>query len=171
MLIVPPECVEVVRKFRPHGDYAKDVEADFLMIEPHLPERVDSILDIGCGLAGLDVFLKRKYPLAHLSLLDSDGEDPVYGWGETNNPYGSRKLADAMLDANGFKADRWLNAGTTEKLKADLVVSTIAWGFHFPLSSYEVEGYCIADLRKHYEKERGTVIFDNGKSVRCAFQC
>lgn len=168
-MLIPDK--EAAKKFRPHTDYAADVKADFEQIEPYLPERVESILDIGCGLAGLDVYLKRKYPDASLSLLDSDGENPVYGWGDVNVPYGSRKAAEALLEANGVKVDRWVPAGTKERLEADLVVSTVAWGFHFPLSTYDVHGFCIADLRAGKKEPRGTVISDNGKAVRCAFRC
>lgn len=157
--------------YRPNGDYASEVEADFAQIEPFLPSQASSILDIGCGLAGIDVFLKRKYPGARLTLLDSDGDVAVYGWGEVNNPYGSRALAEELLMVNGVQVDEWLPAGTKGKLKADLVVSLVAWGFHFPLSTYDVEGFCIADFRKGREPLRGTVIVENGKLARCAFTC
>jgi hypothetical protein len=168
-MLFPEECMAVSRKFRPHADYLAELEMDFAQIEPHLPEKVDSILDIGCGLAGIDVYLKRKYPKAYLTLLDKDGNDAVFCWDGT--PYGSRREAEMLLEANNFKVDRWLPAGTTEPLKADLVVSLLAWGFHFPLDTYKVSGFCIADLRKGKEEPRGVVISENSKVARCAFQC
>lgn len=171
MILIPQSCIQAAKKFRPHGDYAAEVEKDFAEIDPYLPEFADSIIDIGCGLAGIDVYLKRRYPHAHLTLLDGDGDLPVYGWGETNNPYGSKALADELLEANGVRADRWVKADTRDHLRSDLVVSLVAWGFHFPLKTYDVRGFCIADLRKSYEPARGIVISENDKVARCAFTC
>lgn len=166
-MIVPDK--QAAKKFRPDTDYAEDVKRDFEQMEPYLPEQVGSILDIGCGLAGINVYLKKKYPKATVSLLDGDGDFPVYGWGEANNPYGSQKAATELLEANGVSVDRWIPAGTKEDLRADLVVSTVAWGFHFPLKTYNVSGFCIADLRKNFEAVRGQVIAENSKVARCAW--
>jgi hypothetical protein len=142
------------------------------MIEPFLPSNVESILDIGCGMAGIDVFLKRKFPSARLELLDGDGKhQAAYGFSPDAKPYSSRAATSALLEANGVSCDRWHEAGTKEELKADLVISLLSWGFHYPLSTYKVRGFCIADLRKSHEKPRGTVIFQAPKFERCAFAC
>jgi hypothetical protein len=170
-MIVPVECRRYTDLHRPGGDYALDVAADFAMIEPYLPARVESILDIGCGMCGIDVFLRRKYPLARLELLDSDGDKPFYGHGAECWPYGNRRAAEALLAANGAgKVDRWHDVGTRETLRADLVVSLLSWGFHYPLSSYRVEGFCVADIRHgRGEGPRGALIWAAKKSDRCAW--
>jgi hypothetical protein len=146
------------------------VADDWRMIEPHLPERVESIIDIGCGMGGIDVYLKRRFPQARLELLDGDGETAFYGYGESQ-PYSSREACEALLSENGVRVDRWHNVGTTEMLSADLIVSTLAWGFHFPLESYRVRGWCIADLYRSREPARGEVIWRAQYSDRCVFQC
>lgn len=171
MLTVPAECVKFTQMHRPGGDYVGDVMADFAMIEPFLPDRVDSIIDIGCGMAGIDVFLKALYPWATLRLLDGEGNAPVYGWGEQCHPYSSRAAAEALLYSNGVEHDGWIDIGERGPLKADLVISLLSWGFHYPLSAYAVEGFCIADLRRGREPARGRVIREHAKSDRCAFQC
>jgi hypothetical protein len=170
-VLIPKECEGWIKVQRPQGEYLETLEEDFRIIEPHLPEKVESILDIGCGMAGIDVFLKRKFPNATLALLDSDGDETTYGWHAVCNPYSSRKSAEALLAANGVKADRWHDVGTQEELKADLVISLISWGFHYPISTYKVTGFCIADLRRKNEKPRGKIIASMLKSDRCAFVC
>lgn len=140
------------------------------MILPFLPVEVESILDIGCGMAGIDVFLKRRYPKASLLLLDGDGDDPRDGWNEQLDAFSSRSVAAELLAANGVSVDRWLDVNTTEPLVADLVISLASWGYHYPLSTYKVSGFCIADLRKSQEPQRGVVIMDYTKRARCAWR-
>ena len=171
MLIVPKQCEVWLSKQRPQGDYQKDIQNDFETIEPFLPKKVGSILDIGCGMAGIDVFLKRKYPSARLELLDGDGKNDKYGFSPRYEPYSSKNATEAMLEANGIACDKWYEAGTTEALKADLIVSILSWGFHYPLSTYKVSEYCIADLRKGHEEPRGVVVYEALKYKRCAFTC
>lgn len=171
-MIVPEGCERWLKVQRPQGDYRKEIELDFLMIEPHLPERVESILDIGCGMAGIDVFLKRKYPTARLELLDGDGDmRPSYGFNRRCKPYNSRQATAELLKANGVSIDRWHDIGTKDELKADLVISLISWGFHYPLAMYKASGLCIADLRREYEEPRGKVIYQALKYDRCVFAC
>ena len=171
MLRINGKYAAALERMRPGTDYAFDTHSDWMQIAPFLPDKCRSIIDIGCGLAGIDVYLKRKYPDAHLTLVDSDGTTPVFGYGVARNAYGDRALADELLAEHGVVADRWLPADTDERLDADLVISILAWGFHFPLHTYQVSGYCIADLRNRFEPQRGLVIHDNGKASRCAFVC
>lgn len=155
--MIPQECFETAKRHR-YVDYSKSVEADFEMIEPHLPKEVNSILDIGCGLAGIDVFLKRKYPKASLTLLDSDGSHGNAGFSAGGGAGGDRKLTQSLLEANEVKIDRWLDIGTKDCLSADLVISLLSWGFHYPLSEYSVEGLCIADIRHGHKAPKGLTI-------------
>jgi hypothetical protein len=170
--VVPDEAKHYIAMHRTHikpDEYAADVEKDFLQIEPFLPETVNTILDIGCGMAGIDVFLKLKYPDAHLCLLDGDGEKFGSGWNKTLDPFSSRAIAGKLLRANGVSVGHWFDIGTKEDLKADLVVSLLSWGFHYPLDTYKVSGFVICDLRIDRERPRGEVIAQTAKYNRCAF--
>lgn len=168
-MIIPPQCQEWARLHRPQGDYLTELEAEWAILEPHLPQTVSSIVDIGCGLAGIDVYLKRRYPNAKLTLLDSDGGKPQYGFKSVCRPYGNRRLAETLLAANATAADLWLPAGYPDLICADLIISLISWGFHYPLSTYNVQGTCIADLRKDHEPARGIIIADTPRYRRCLF--
>lgn len=167
-LLIPERCLRWAKAQRPDSDYLKGLVEDFRTIEPHLPADVESILDIGCGIAGIDVFLKRRYPKARLELLDGNGDKSVYGW-HPEKPliYNDRKATEELLEANGFNVDRWHDVGTKEHLKADLVISLISWGFHYPLSTYKVSGYCILDARRGKERVGGKVIHRSTKYDRC----
>lgn len=193
-LIIPDACVPFIRwqrtRFIQHRvpdpedvkrGYAKWVAEDFAGMEPYLPARVDSILEIGCGMAAIQVFLKRKYPDAHLSLLDGTGENTVKfdgtdsdvgkgGWNETLEPYNSRAHTEMLLTANGVTVDRWHDIGTTALLEADLILSMASLGYHYPLDTYRLCGFVICDLRRGVEKPRGKVIFKGPKYDRCAWQ-
>lgn len=182
MIVVPDAAAPWIRlqrtNFRNHGDaqakhaYATDVLADFAQLEPHLPERVESILDIGCGLAGIDVLLKRRYPDAKLYLLDGDGDETRSGWNPDGDlgAFNSRAATEELLKVNGIVPDGWYNIGSSKHLKADLVISLASWGYHYPLSTYRVSGLCIADLRKSAEPARGTVIREYKKRNRCIWR-
>ncbi|MGP1675910.1 MAG: hypothetical protein ACTS6J_01975 [Burkholderiales bacterium] len=184
-LIIPDECVPYIRfqrsrliKVKVPDDaevkrrYAEWVAEDFAGMEPHLPERVDSILEIGCGMAAIQVLFKRKYPHARLELLDGDTVTKEGGGGYSDKPdvYNSRALTELLLGANGVTVDRWRDIGTKELLAADLIISMASAGYHYPVRMYRLNGMCIMDLRRKAEKQRGKVIFVGIKYDRCAFQ-
>lgn len=149
--------------------YEDRLQEQFDLIKPFLPATVARILDIGCGMAGIDVLLKAHYPTAELWLLDGDGDDPRTGWNSSLGAFNSRLVADEFLGANGVKADRWINIDTKEHLQADLVISLASWGYHYPIKMYSVSGYCIADLRKPHEPVRGRIIQTYPKRNLCAW--
>lgn len=168
-ILIPSGCIYWLNKQRPGSEYRKELSEDFAQIEPHLPEKVDSIIDVGCGMAGIDVYLKRKYPQAKLTLLDGDGNlTNGYGYKAVSEPYNSRAATEEFLKANGVSVDRWLDIGTEEVLKADLIISLLSWGFHYPLSAYKADGYCIVDIRRNSSEVIGTVIHKAEKYDRCA---
>lgn len=156
--------------FKGERTHQSEVAADYLQIVPFLPTGCERIIDIGCGMAGISVLLKRRFPDAELWLLDGDGTDPRDGWElKRETGFSSRAAADELLAANGIVANRWLDINTKEKMEADLVISLASWGYHYPLSTYNVTGLCIADLRKATEKPRGTIIQEYPKRNRCAW--
>lgn len=175
-LITPPAAERHVKRhrncFKHGGTHQSAVEEDYTILLPHLPAKVDVILDVGCGMAGIDVLLSRHYPDALFLLLDGDGADPRDGWEKNRpEPFSSRAAAEELLIANGVDRGRWrwIAVNTKEALRADLVISLASWGYHYPIKTYDVTGYCIADLRRSEEPARGVVIHKGAKFDRCAW--
>jgi len=169
-IVIPEECEKWIKLHRTHlkdpKEYARDVAEDFRQIEPYLPATVDSILDVGCGMAGIDVLLKKKYPEAKLYLLDGDGEDWGAGWNSTFKPFSSRDAAETLLAANGFYVDGWYDIDTKETLKADLIVSLLSMGWHYPIENYKLDyKTLICDIRNGRGQLR-VKISENNKGAR-----
>lgn len=183
-LIIPEACVPYIRYQRSRyaerkvpdpaevkRRYAAHVAEDYAWMAPHLPERVETILEIGCGMAALQVFLHERYPGARLELLDGDTVSNAGGAGYSTTPdvYNSRARTEELLAANGVTVSRWYDIGTKDLLEADLIISMASWGYHYPLATYRTRGFHIVDLRRGAEPRRGTVIFEGPKYDRCAF--
>ncbi len=180
-LIIPDACVPFIRYQHsrlqeskvPDPQEAKRRYAEliydyFLGMEPHFPDLVDSIIEVGCGLAAIEVFIKRKFPDAHLTLLDGDTVTREGGGGYSDNPdvYNSRAHTEMLLAANGVTVDRWLDIGTKELLKADLILSMASLGYHYPFSTYAIDGFVICDLRRANEgKKIAAIQAAGGKSI------
>ena len=161
-----PDPEEVKRR------YAAHVAEDFAGMAPHLPEKVGTILEIGCGVAAIQVFFKERYPEARLELLDGDSVSNAGGAGYSTKPdvYNSRAHTEMLLAANNVTVSRWHDIGTTGLLEADLILSMASLGYHYPLSTYRLKGLCIVDLRRGPEKARGKIIFQGPKYDRCLFR-
>jgi SAM-dependent methyltransferase len=114
-------------------EYAEAIAKEFAAMVPFLPPEVESVLDIGCGMAGIDVLFWRHYQ-PDLYLLDGTGmtEERV-GFHQTMKPYNSMKVARELLALNGVPAGR-VSEGLPES--CDLVISLFSWGFHYPVSVY-----------------------------------
>lgn len=139
---------------------------DYKMIASFLPSNVTQILDIGCGLAISDVFLFNHYKadkLIKFYLFDKTGISHNLHFGFSDKPsyYNSLYLAYDLCLANGMASQQIIPMNATKEnltdLKnVDLVVSFIAWGFHFPVDTYLDEVYnllapngrLIIDIRK-----------------------
>ena len=150
--------------------YQKDIFDDYLEIKPFLPNKCQSILDVGCGIAGIDLFFFRHYDKSDFlkfHLLDKTEMDKkvFYNYKPKGAFYNSLFVACEFLRRNGIpeKNINLLEAEKDFQIKAppelDLIVSLISWGFHYPVSTYldqvynllRKDGHLIMDLRK----ERG----------------
>lgn len=120
------------------------INEDFRSIEAYLPQ-IDApqIIDIGCGIAGIDVVLAAHYKHnAHFILVDKTQVDTKihYGFEQEASFYNSLPLAKQILIENGTPASNitLLSPETfiATPLQADVVISLESWGFHYPLSTY-----------------------------------
>ena len=142
------------------------MQNEYASIRAYLPAGCSSILDIGCGVAGIDVFLQRHYQAGQprFFLLDkSQVEANVhYGFRQRGAFYNSLDVAKAVLVGNGVAADKVSVLEATDDYAlqvpqpVDLVISLISWGFHYPVETYvktvhellAEQGRLILDVRK-----------------------
>jgi len=153
----------LLRKGSIKKSYTKDMEAEFKDIVNYLPSKAKNILDIGCGIGGINVFLFKHYgsPDTAFYCLDKTQKDNIYyGFKEKGAYYNSLEITRDFLLLNGIKNVHMLSAndsntiGTPENF--DLIFSLISWGFHYPVETYlaqaynhlQIGGHLIIDLRK-----------------------
>ena len=149
--------------------YAEDMRREFQSIQPFLPRTCASILDIGCGVAGIDVFLnhhfKENQPTFYLLDKTMVEESIFYGFRPRGAFYNSLDAAGALMLANGISSQNvhLLEADDKHTIPLDgrpeLVISLISWGFHYPIQTYLDQvlkllpegGNMIVDVRKETE--------------------
>lgn len=121
--------------------YSQLVDYDLALMRPHLPQEAGRILDIGSGLAAIDVRLHQIYPDAHFYLLDQTDLNVEYGTRTEQAFYNSQAVALRLLRANGVLLDRvhLLEATADYEIDVDgidLALSLFSWGWHYPLGAY-----------------------------------
>lgn len=144
--------------------YRESLERDLADLLSVLPSPCREILDIGCGMAGIDLLLCRhlRGPEApeqpapaeppcpfcgglHVHLLDvwRVDEDPVYGYHTSAETgcYADFHETDEFLQVNGMDpVATHYHAGNKGEFPytrpLDLVLSLISCGFHFPVVTY-----------------------------------
>lgn len=143
--------------------YIADMQAEFDSIRDYLPDVCTTVLDIGCGVAGIDVFLDQHYgeQAPDFYLLDRSQIDRsvYYMFNEQASFYNSLDVARKMLIGNDIPADRIhlreVDAGPDIHVPGGvgLAISLLAWGFHFPVDTYAQQ---VRDLLS----DDGVVILD-----------
>ena len=137
--------------------YMSDMYQIYSDISDFLPKTVENILDIGCGMGGIDLFLYKHYQQeVKIHLLDSHCVDDTINIGFHSNAvdfsfYNDFQLSTDYLSGNGVSIDdiNTINIKTQDfpsEHKFELIVSLLSWGFHYPLATYLGEVFdCLAD--------------------------
>lgn len=157
------------------------------IIMKHLPP-IKTVVDIGGGIGGLAILLTKMYG-CKVTILEKDGFDEDkrtggYGREDTFAAYNTRDITLKTWLNSGLKEEdfhyinvddlyeeRITTLGDTEHKyistfpSCDLVVSTLSWGFHYPLSTYWASAinkskFIIADCRNDMPPPA------NGKIIR-----
>jgi len=127
--------------------YQEDVDRTLDLVREHLPSRIEAAVDVGGGIGGLCLALWRRHhdTLEKLFLLDRTEVTPTYytGFRKEAAFYNSLDVARRFLVENGVPARVVRTVDAAEEPfpdgPLDLVISTLAWGFHFPVSTYVEE--------------------------------
>ena len=147
--------------------FTEGLERDLESLRPFLPERASRLLDIGCGLGGIDILLYHHYAPdpPTVALLDRDGlsEELFYGYRSEAAHYTSLEGARRLLEDNGVAPDAITTwdpdvDGYPRERSFDLIVSIISWGFHYPIDAY------LDDVRATLA-DGGTLILDVQKDT------
>ncbi len=132
------------------------------MIKGHwLPETCNAILDIGCGMAGIDVLLYRHYVEPRLFLLDGDGQvesqaDKINFHPEGMKPFNDMAVMKELLSVNGVDEEKVSPlpiAYQGSLIHVDLCISLLSWGWHYSVGTY-------LDLVRHSLRPGGRLILD-----------
>ena len=147
--------------------FCEDIEKEYKIVRKHLPCDCDSILDIGCGVGGIDVCIYRHYEPRGIDLYMLDKthieRNVSYGFKEKASLYNSLLVAKELLTSNGVPERRINLIEATDSndiaidKQVDLVISLLSWGFHYPIGLYldsvqgilRKNGKIIVDVRKN----------------------
>jgi len=146
--------------------YSTDMAQEYARIKEHLPSRAFRILDIGCGVAGIDVFLNRHYETSHPEFFLIDRSETAarvyYDFKQSGAFYNSLDVAVDLMSSNGVPLER-IHVQEADQGRVmfpapsyDLIISLISWGFHYPVSAYldavrerlSRDGVLILDIRR-----------------------
>jgi hypothetical protein len=146
--------------------YALDMQHEFETFKHFLPQHVDAVLDIGCGLAGIDVHIYNHFAprQPHVYLLDKTQLDSQihHGFEDTGSFYNSLESAEALLMSNGIPKTHIhsMDASHAGQIPFNrdfnVILSLLSWGFHYPIGTYLESaqahlapgGRLIVDVRK-----------------------
>lgn len=99
-----------------------------------------TILDIGSGLAVIDVFLARLGTIKTVHLMDGDDSraEKLNGFHHVTPAWYPVATGVAVVKAN-VSEDVEVHGHVEDPdldIKVDMIISTRAWGHHFPISAY-----------------------------------
>lgn len=164
-MIIPNSCLNFIAAQRtnyidPKKDYEVDMKNEFINMIQFLPDNCEFVIDIGCGIGGINIFLNGYYQNPKFFLIDRN-EKPdkiIYGFGQNTSFYNSHDALKDMMKVNDIKNYIIIDPDNKNEIdnKIDLIISLLACGFHFHINTYlkfilnrlNKDGVFICDIRK-----------------------
>ncbi|MHA0286117.1 hypothetical protein ACXYX3_06635 [Mycobacterium sp. C3-094] len=147
--------------------YDDEMLAEYERRAKFIPDHGNSILDIGCGLASIDYHIYNRMrgdgPMIYLLDRTSTEQQVWYRYEARGAFYNSLELAKTNLMLKGVPENRVICIDAPEdghlnldSGSLDFVISTISWGFHYPIALYlesvwrvmSAGGVLLVDVRK-----------------------
>lgn len=166
-MIVPIKCERLLREQRTQlvelSEYETELEKTYNGFKDYLPKDAKNILDIGCGMSWIDVFLSKHYDhKIKIHLADKHGVSPKILSGFATHKdefshYHNFDYAIELLTINDVPKENIIQHNLLRKDlptdEFDIVISLLSWGFHYPISNYRPNlsknGIIIVDVRYH----------------------
>ena len=121
--------------------YQEDLRDQYESIRPHLPRQCGAFLDVGSGLGGIDVLIRRHYVERgrdpEVNLLDGLDDPPEMKL--HRQTFNNMRIARNFQVKNGCPPQKLVAYGPQApefESKFDLVVSFGSWCFHYPTELY-----------------------------------
>jgi SAM-dependent methyltransferase len=140
----------------------KMTKRDFEMLEPFLACDTltkCNILDIGCGLGTIDIFISKKYPNSKIIFQDKtdniDTTRKYNGFNETYHYYNNLDLLNDFLKQHDIQNYQIVDGENIYKIneKFDYIISLLSCGWHYTLNTY-------LEFIKHHLTSDGKLIID-----------
>ena len=119
--------------------FSKEIET----FKNFLPNKVQNIIDIGCGLGIIDIYLNKLYlNKPNFFLLDKNKIDKKikYGFSDNYESYNDLNETKKILSDNNIENERIHLFDVEKPIKInqqfDLVISLKSMGYHYPLETY-----------------------------------
>ena len=148
--------------------YRVSMGKEWQSMVPYIDHPVNSVMDIGCGIAGLHEYSFRDLSGNKdwsLTLVDRNKTDEAvyYNFKADGSAYNSLHGAKSYLASRGVP-EAQIHLVDVEKdslpndRKYDLIISMISWGFHYPVETY-------LDYTKKVLADTGSMILDVRKDT------
>ena len=162
---IPDSCVSWIKLQRSgyknlKKEFIEDMVKEYQLMNPFLPEKCESILDIGCGIGGIDVLLDKHYNHPKIYLFDSNftSDKIVYGFSDKTSFYNDMLATKDMMILNNIKNYFFLNIkyGFEHLEHIDLIISLLSCGYYYSVEKYlyqidkslSYNGTLIIDIRQ-----------------------
>ena len=118
-------------------EYYKSCVLDFKFMFPFFPEKMETVLDIGAGVGGIDLLICRRFEKVRVDLLDKDEVLPELWYGFSKEPaaYNTELDTKNFFALNGIWNIKYYTEYPEEN-KYDFIFSRISCGFHYPVQTY-----------------------------------
>jgi len=124
------------------NSYLKLCESEYECFKDHIIDP-QSILELGCGLGRMSIFLNDKLPTSDRNFILADStnmpEKVTFGWNPSSGFYNDLNLTSQFCNDHGLSNHTILDLSTESinQLKnIDLVISFLSVGFHYPIENY-----------------------------------
>lgn len=138
----PPNVVAYIeRGSKSFEDAVEEYERRLLRSFDDVRQHLDffdltSILDIGCGLGGMDILIAQEFGVKNIHLLDGEGEGKKLNrYSETETvPWYDVRIGKSLVEAN-VSANVYAHTKVTD-INVNAIFSFRSWGHHFPVDCY-----------------------------------